>query len=98
MYHQGYLIAQRRASYGFIGDYYVLSSKRSQFHYVALSQVEAYALTKHFLYNTIFVKFPGLHQDMLSESFSRYIREYRKPCDKKRTEIITRLNMKLQYS
>lgn len=95
MYNQGYLIAQRRAAFGYIGDYYVLSSKRSQFHYVALSQVETYALTKHFLYKTIFEKFPGLHQDMLSTSFSRYLREFRKPCDKKRTEIINELNMKL---
>jgi hypothetical protein len=61
MYQQGYLIAQRRSSFCYIGDYYVLSSKRSQFHYVALSQVEAYALTKQFLDNEIFVKFPGLH-------------------------------------
>lgn len=32
---------------------------------------------------------------MLSESFSRYIREFRKPCDRKRTEIIASLNAKL---
>ncbi len=46
MHKLGYIIAQRRVNYGYIGDYYVLASKRSQFHYVALTQVEAYALTK----------------------------------------------------
>jgi hypothetical protein len=61
MFKNGYLIAQRRQAFGYIGDYYVLSSKRSQFYYVALAQMESYALTKHFLYNTIFKKFPALH-------------------------------------
>jgi hypothetical protein len=88
MFQEGKLIAQRRSSYGYIGDYYVLSSKRSMFSYVALSQLDTFAITKQFLYNNIFVKFPGLHQDMLSESFSRYIREIRKPCDRKRNEVI----------
>ena len=35
---------------------------------------------------------------MLSESFSRYIREFRKPCGLKRADIISKLNKKLQYS
>lgn len=46
MQANGYMIAQKRQSYGYIGDYYVLSSKLAQFYYVALSQVEAFALTK----------------------------------------------------
>lgn len=57
MHKLGYIIAQRRVNYGYIGDYYVLASKRSQFFYVALSQVEAYALTKEFMFKTIFNKF-----------------------------------------
>lgn len=35
---------------------------------------------------------------MLAESFSRYIREFRKPCGKKRNEMIKKLNKKKQYS
>jgi len=35
---------------------------------------------------------------MLAESFSRYIREFRKPCGKKRNDTIKKLNMKKQYS
>ena len=35
---------------------------------------------------------------MLAESFSRYIREFRRPCEKKRTDIINKLNMKLDYA
>ena len=91
----GYMIAQRRVNYGYIGDYYTLASKRSQFYYVALSQVEAYALTKQFMFKTIFKKFQGLHSEMLAEAFSRYIKEFRKPCGKKRAELIARHNKKL---
>jgi hypothetical protein len=95
MCERGILIAQRRMNYGYIGDYYVLASKRSQFYYVALNtRVEAFALTKKFLFKTLFKKFPGLHSEMLAESFSRYIREFRKPCGKKRNEMIKKLNKK----
>ena len=51
-----------------------------------------------FLFKTLFKKFPGLHSEMLAESFSRYIREFRKPCGKKRNEMIKKLNKKKQYS
>lgn len=60
--------------------------------------MEAFALTKQFMFKTIFKKFPGLHSEMLAESFSRYIREFRKPCGKKRAEMLTKINKKLQYS
>ena len=35
---------------------------------------------------------------MLAESFSRYIKEFRKPCGKTRIETIKKLNNKKQYS
>ena len=92
MWNLGYLIAQKKQSFGYIGDYYVLSSKRSQFFYVALSQMETYALTKHFMFNVIFQKFPGLQQEMLSTSFSRYLKEFRKPCDQRRKDVLEKLN------
>jgi hypothetical protein len=50
MVKRGLIIAQKRKNYGYIGDYYVLSSKRAQFYYVALTRVSAYALTKKFLF------------------------------------------------
>lgn len=95
---EGRLIAARRMNYGYIGDYYVLSAKRAQFYYVALSTVETFAITKHFMFNVIFKRFPGLHSEMLAESFSRYIKEFRKPCGRKRTEMLARINKKLYYS
>ena len=40
------MIAKRYSGFGYIGDYYVFSSKRSQFTYMALTDVEAFALPK----------------------------------------------------
>ena len=98
MNKRGILLALKKLNYGYIGDYYVLASKRSQFYYVALSRVSAFALSKEFIFKMIFEKFPGLHSEMLAESFARYIREFRKPCGKKRTDVIKALNRKKKYS
>jgi hypothetical protein len=35
---------------------------------------------------------------MLSDAFARYIGEFRRPCGKKRSEIITDLNKRKEYS
>ena len=54
MCKRGILKTSSKTGYGYIGDYYVLSSKRSQFYYVAMSRVQVYALTKSFLFKQIF--------------------------------------------
>merc|ERR1711957_1085836 len=95
---RGILIALRKSNFGYIGDYYVLASKRAAFYYVALSKLHAYALTKQFIFKQLFKKFPGLHSEMMAESFARYVREVRKPCGKKRNQTIENLNQKKQYS
>jgi len=72
-------IAKRYNGFGYIGDYHVFSSKKSEYTYMALSHVDSYALPKQFMFNEIFNKFPGLHSEMLAESFSRYVKEFRRP-------------------
>ena len=89
---QQVMIAKKRLNYGYIGDYYVFASKRSAFHYIALSPVHTFALTKKFMFKEIFKKFPGLHSEMLAESFSRYIKEFRKPCGAMRKKAIENQN------
>lgn len=74
MTKQGHEIAVRRKACEFFGDYYVLASKPSQFHYVALSNVEAFAISKKFIFGTIFKKFPEVERSMVSESYLRYIK------------------------
>ena len=92
------LPAKRYKGFGYIGDYYVFASKKSQFTYMALSEVDTYALTKQFMFKEIFRKFPGLHSEMLAESFSRYVKEFRRPVAKKRNETLISINKKSQYS
>jgi hypothetical protein len=98
MTKRGLVIALRKVNYGYIGDYYVLSSKRAQFYYVALSQVTAYALTKQFMFKYLFKKFPGIKNDMLATSFANYVKEIRKPCGVIRDQVIKNLNTKKHYS
>ena len=92
------MIAKHYKGYGYIGDYYVFASKRSEYEYIAITNVESFAIPKHFMFKTIFTKFPGLHSEMLAESFSRYIKEFRKPCGKKRLETIQSHNKRSAYS
>lgn len=65
---------------------------------MALTNVQSYAISKHFMFKTIFKKFPGLHSEMLAESFSRYVKEFRRPCELKRKEAIQKYNKKHKYS
>lgn len=92
------VIAKHNKGFGYIGDYYVFASKKAQFTYMALSDLDTYALPKQFMYKTIFKKFPGLHSEMVAESFSRYVKEFRRPVAKKRKKVFTTQNRKSQYS
>merc|ERR1712060_524369 len=92
------MIAKHYKGYGYIGDYYVFASKRSEFDFMAITDVQSYAIPKHFMFKNIFSKFPGLHSEMLAESFSRYIKEFRRPVEQKRQEMIKRYNRLHQYS
>ena len=92
------MIATKSKNLATLGDYYVLGSKRSQFHYVALTTVNTFALPQRFLFNVIFKKFPNLHQQMLSDAFYNYSKSIRRPCTKIREEEIKKLNDKMRYS
>lgn len=92
------MIAKNYKGYGYIGDYYVFASKRSEYEYMAITNVQSFAIPKHFMFKTIFTKFPGLHSEMLAESFSRYVKEFRRPVEIKRQQTIEMYNRKHQYS
>jgi len=65
---------------------------------MAITNVQSFAIPKHFMFKTIFTKFPGLHSEMLAESFSRYVKEFRRPVEIKRQQTIEMYNRKHQYS
>jgi hypothetical protein len=67
MTDKGIIFARRSdAKVGFIGDYYVLGSKKAAFFYLTLQGCSGYALTKEFMFKTLFKEFPLLHKEMLS--------------------------------
>ena len=84
MTDSGVLVARRGVNCALLGDYYALGSKKAQFHYVNLGPkaLEAFAITKVFLFKVIFKQYPFLLSEMLGGSFARYVREFRKPCMK----------------
>jgi len=68
----------RRPNY--IGDNYCINSKKARYFYMAWTEsVSAFALSKKFLYEVIFDKYPQLLQDMKGASFLRYTYEFKKP-------------------
>jgi hypothetical protein len=95
---KGHYIAMQYNVTGYIGDYYVLTSKRSRFHYVALSPLDTYALPKRFLSEKIFRKYPELERVMISDAFAKYVNQIRKPCTKIRLEKIAQLNQSMLFS
>ena len=46
MQDRNILVAMRKRNFGQVGDYYILASKKAAFYYVALTEVDAYAITK----------------------------------------------------
>ena len=95
---KGQYLAQIHKKDQFFGDYYVLSKKRSQFHYVALGFVHMFSLSKDFLFKKIFSHYPEFERLMVSEAFSRYVRQIRKPCTIRRREKVEQLNKRLLFS
>lgn len=58
----------------YIGEYYLLSQKKSEFTYVVCKNqvIEAFALTKSFMFEVIFEKYPSLLQEMIGTAHNRY--------------------------
>jgi hypothetical protein len=79
---------------GFFGDYQVIASKRAEFLVVALERLQCYAISKQFLFKTVFRKFPGLHSEMQAEAFVKYQRSIRRPCILKKEATCQRLDSK----
>lgn len=94
---KGLKIVKTYSDYGFFGDYYVIGCKKSEFYYVALNYIESFCLNKAFLFQSIFRKFPGVQSVLMAESFSRYIKEFRRPVNQARQEHLDALNRKKNY-
>jgi hypothetical protein len=52
----------------FICDYYVCNNKKSEFIFIAESDVKAFSLSKKFLLHNIFDKYHDIGQEMIEQS------------------------------
>lgn len=98
MLKRGDIICKQRAGLGYFGDYCVLASKKCQFHYVALDHIESFALTKSFMFGTVFKKFPLLWREMVTAAFYRHTMEVRRPCNKIKADLIEQINKALRFT
>lgn len=62
----------------FICDYYVCNNKKSEFIFIAVSEVKAFSLSKRFILQNIFVKYPEIGREMIGKSAQRYRKNVKK--------------------
>ena len=77
-----------------ICDHYVVNKKRSNFIYMALEETHCYALTRKFLHQVVFPKYPDQYSIMQSNSNSFYQRNVYKPILEYRKKQMHELNNK----
>lgn len=81
-----------------ICDHYVVNLCKSQFIYMALNKdVKGFALTKKFLHETVFPKYPHITSKMQAESMRLYKKTIFKPVNDERKIKIQQLNKKSVY-
>mmetsp|Transcript_15224 Transcript_15224/g.20612 ORF Transcript_15224/g.20612 Transcript_15224/m.20612 type:complete len:112 (+) Transcript_15224:1787-2122(+) len=54
------------------GDYYILHNKKSEFVYVAETEVEAYSISKKTLMSKVFPKYPEIYNEFIERSLKHY--------------------------
>ena len=81
----------------FICDYYVCNNKKSEFIFIAVSEVKAFALSKRFLLQNIFVKYPDIAQEIKEQSYYRYKKNIKNRLIKHRNEHLDEINKKSSY-
>ncbi len=60
------------SSNSFFGDYYIFNNTKAEFVYVAVSEIEAFSLSKKFLSRKIFPKYPNVYREIKDDSKYRY--------------------------
>ena len=81
----------------FICDYYVCNNKKSEFIFIAVSEVKAFALSKRFLLQQIFAKYPEIANEIKEQSFGRYKKNIKSRLIKHRNEHLEEVNKKSSY-
>ena len=81
----------------FICDYYVCNNKKSEFIFIAVTEVKAFALSKRFLLHNIFDKYPDIASEIKEQSFYRYKKNVKNRLIKHRQDHLEEINKKSSY-
>jgi hypothetical protein len=77
-----------------ICDHYVINNKRSEFVYIVTKPLKCYALTKKFLLNKIFPKYPEIAAEMKAEALLRYRKSLKQPVTEHMNQEYENMNKK----
>lgn len=68
----GLVVALDFITPSYIGDYYLFSQKPSEYYWIAIDRVDAYAISSDFFFNQLFTKYKDLKEIMIGQSFEKY--------------------------
>jgi hypothetical protein len=77
-----------------IGDHYVVNKSHSHFIYIALELTVGFALTRKFLHEYIFLKYPDIEVRIKGSTFNYFKNFIFRPIDEHRKKEIEMMNVK----
>ena len=77
-----------------IGDHYVVNKSHSHFIYQALERTTGFALTRKFLHNYIFLKYPDIEVKVKAEAYLYFQKFLFTPINEHRQKEISEINHK----
>ena len=81
----------------FICDYYVCNNKKSEFIFLAYTEVKAFSLSKRFILTSIFPKYPDIASKIKEQSYYRYKKNIKMRLSKHRQDHLEEVNKKSSY-
>ena len=82
----------------FFGDYYICNNTKSEFVHVAHTEIEAFSLTKEFLMDKVFPKYPIIFRTIKNESKMRYLTQVRCDVMKHKNHHVDVVNRRSTYN
>lgn len=95
---QRYKITHNLSSNSFFGDYYIFNNTKAEFVHVAISEIEAFSLSKKFLARKIYPKYPNIYREIKDDSKYRYNSAIKDEIMKHKNQHIEVVNRRSTYN
>lgn len=92
-----FILVKSQAQNSFFGDYYIFFSIRAEFVHIAMTPIEAFALSRKFLMKKIFPQYPEIYTEFKDASKYRYTGQYQKQLYKHKLAHIEQVNKNSSY-